>query len=96
MIACPYCGESRGEEEFSYGGEAHIARPPDPDSLTDEAWGDYLFFRKNTCGVHHEIWFHAAGCRRYFNMSRDTVNQEVLETYRIGGQPRFTTQNSKR
>jgi len=29
-------------------------------------------------------------------MSRDTVNQEVLETYRIGGQPRFTTQNSKR
>ncbi|MFO1061925.1 MAG: sarcosine oxidase subunit delta [Dongiaceae bacterium] len=29
LITCPYCGP-RDEEEFSYGGEAHIARPADP------------------------------------------------------------------
>jgi len=33
LIACPYCGESRGEEEFSYGGEAHIARHRTPTPL---------------------------------------------------------------
>ena len=29
LIACPWCG-ARPENEFRYGGEAHIARPPDP------------------------------------------------------------------
>ena len=31
LIACPWCG-ARPENEFRYGGEAHIARPPDPAS----------------------------------------------------------------
>ena len=35
QIPCPYCGP-RAEAEFSYGGEAHIARPLDPAQL-DEA-----------------------------------------------------------
>ena len=86
-IHCPYCGESREEDEFHYSGEAHIARPLDPESLDDEAWGDYLFFRKNPRGLHQEMWNHAAGCRRYFNVTRDTVTYEILETYRIGEQP---------
>ena len=86
-IHCPYCQETREEEEFSYSGEAHIVRPLDPESLSDEEWGDYLFFRKNTRGLHHEQWYHAAGCRRYFNATRHTVTYEILETYKAGESP---------
>ena len=31
LIECPWCG-ARDESEFTYGGEAHIVRPEDPDS----------------------------------------------------------------
>src|SRR5919204_587797 len=49
LIPCPWCGP-RDEIEFHYGGEAHIARPPDPDALDDRAWADYLFMRSNPKG----------------------------------------------
>ena len=48
-IHCPWCGP-RAESEFSYGGEAHIARPLDTDALSDKEWADYLFMRKNPKG----------------------------------------------
>ena len=32
LINCPYCGE-RDQSEFTNGGEAHVARPKDPDIL---------------------------------------------------------------
>ncbi|MFK8046965.1 MAG: sarcosine oxidase subunit delta [Halioglobus sp.] len=86
-IHCPYCEELREEEEFHYCGEAHIQRPKDPEALTDEQWGDYLFFRKNPRGIHHEMWLHAVGCRRYFNATRDTVSYKILETYPVGTLP---------
>ena len=44
LIYCPHCCEYRDEEEFSYSGEAHISRPTKPESMSDEEWGDYLFF----------------------------------------------------
>ncbi len=31
VIHCPHCREKREEEEFSYGGEAFIARPAAPE-----------------------------------------------------------------
>ena len=37
LIHCPHCQEDREEEEFSYGGEAHIVRPLEPEALNDEA-----------------------------------------------------------
>ena len=83
LIKCPWCGE-RDMTEFSHGGEAHIARPKDPDSLTDEQWGDYVFFRTNTKGVHYERWVHAHGCRRWFNAARHTVTDEFLGFYKPG------------
>ena len=52
-IHCPYCRETRAEEEFCYEGEAHIARPADPRALSDEQWSAYLFLRKNPRGLHH-------------------------------------------
>ena len=82
-IECPWCGE-RDETEFHYGGEAHIARPPDPDALSDEAWADYLFMRANPKGVHAERWMHAQGCRRWFNILRHTVSHEVVAVYPMG------------
>ena len=84
LIPCPYCGEARSEEEFVYGGEAHIRRPPEPTTLDDQAWGEYLHFRANPRGTHRELWFHAAGCRRYFNVLRDTASYEILKAYKIG------------
>lgn len=81
-IECPWCGE-RDQSEFSYGGEAHIVRPAEPDDLSDEEWGDYLFFRGNPKGRHREQWCHSAGCRRWFNAVRDTVTYEFHGVYRI-------------
>ena len=79
-IECPWCG-GRDETEFHYGGEAHIARPEDPDALSDEAWADYLFMRANPRGVHAERWMHAQGCRRWFNVLRHTASHEVVAVY---------------
>ena len=93
-IFCPHCGEYREEDEFHYKGEAHLLRP-DPDSASDEEWGDFLFFRKNPRGVHHEMWYHTS-CRKLFNVTRDTVSYEVLEVYRIGDQPAITGQDQAR
>ncbi|MBK8906460.1 MAG: sarcosine oxidase subunit delta [Rhodospirillales bacterium] len=83
LIECPYCGR-RPEIEFHHGGEAHIARPEDPDALSDEAWANYLYMRANTKGWRHERWMHAAGCRRWFNAIRHTVSNEILVTYEMG------------
>jgi heterotetrameric sarcosine oxidase delta subunit len=86
-IHCPYCRETRAEEEFCYEGEAHIARPADPRALSDEQWSAYLFLRKNPRGLHHEMWRHTAGCGRFFNATRNTVSYEILETNAMGEQP---------
>ena len=56
----------------------------EPDQLSDEQWGDYVFFRDNTKGVHYERWVHTHGCRRWFNAVRDTVSDEFLATYKPG------------
>ncbi len=78
-IYCPYCKEHREEEEFSYAGEAHIKRPDNIDELDDEAFGRYLYFRKNPKGMHHEMWVHTMGCRKYFNVKRHTVTYEIFD-----------------
>ena len=89
-ISCPYCGEHREEEEFHPKGQAHIERPKEPEACGDEEWGNYLFFRDNPRGVHHEMWVHAVGCRKFFNITRHTVSYEILETYKMGEQPSIT------
>ena len=86
-IYCPYCQEHREEEEFHPVGQAHIARPKDPEALSDEQWAEYLYFRKNPRGLHHELWVHAIGCRKFFNITRDTVTYEIKEIYKVGEQP---------
>ena len=85
LIECPWCGP-RDEQDFSYGGEAHIARPKSPDKLSDEQWGDYLFMRKNPKGPHLERWT-CNGCRRWFNVRRDTSTDEITAVYKMGERP---------
>ncbi len=86
LIACPWCGP-RPENEFRYGGEAHIARPANPDSLDDEAWVDFLYMRSNPKGRHAERWRHIHGCARFFNCVRDTVSDRIVATYKPGETP---------
>lgn len=83
LIACPWCG-ARPENEFRYGGEAHIARPRDAGSLDDQEWAEFLYMRTNPRGVHYERWRHIHGCGRFFNCVRDTVSDRILATYRPG------------
>ena len=75
LLRCPWCGE-RDETEFRYGGAAGIAWPADEDGPSDEEWAKFLFFRPNPKGPYAERWVHQAGCRRWFDVVRDTVTHE--------------------
>ena len=87
QLHCPYCGP-RDEAEFSCGGEAHIARPLTENKISDREFADYLFLRDNPKGLFLERWRHAAGCRRWFNVARDTVSHQIIETYAMGSLPK--------
>jgi len=80
LISCPWCGP-RAEPEFRCGGQSHIRRPGPPEAVSDAEWSAYLFQRLNPKGPHRERWVHAFGCGRWFNVARDTVTHEILETY---------------
>ena len=86
LIPCPWCG-ARPENEFHYGGEAHIARPPDPAAVDDAGWAAFLYARSNPKGTHAERWRHVHGCGRFFNCVRDTVSDRICATYRPGEAP---------
>jgi sarcosine oxidase subunit delta len=83
LIQCPYCG-LRPELEFTYAGQAHVARPADPSATTPEQWTEFLYLRDNTRGIHAERWRHVRGCARFFNALRDTTTDHFLATYRAG------------
>jgi heterotetrameric sarcosine oxidase delta subunit len=83
IIQCPWCGP-RNDAEFSYGGEAGIVRPENPAALSDEEWAQYLYMRNNKRGTHVEQWCHQAGCRRWFEVVRDTVSNRISGIYKVG------------
>ena len=84
LVYCPYCEVERPEIEFTCHGEAHVARPSDPSSQTDEQWVQYLYLRQNTKGLYAERWRHTHGCGRFFNAIRDTVSDKFIKTYKAG------------
>ena len=47
LIPCPWCGK-RPENEFRYGGQAHLARPADPAMVDDGDWGASLYCAKQS------------------------------------------------
>jgi heterotetrameric sarcosine oxidase delta subunit len=86
LIRCPLCGP-RDEVEFHYCGQAHIAYPDDPEALSDQGWGDFLFMRDNPQGRFRERWYHVHGCRRWFNAVRDTSTHRFIATYGMDEEP---------
>ncbi|HSO92872.1 MAG TPA: sarcosine oxidase subunit delta [Candidatus Dormibacteraeota bacterium] len=76
FVPCPWCGE-RGDAEFKYGGAAGVAYPVDPEATDDSEWARYLFHRPNPKGPFRERWYHSAGCRRWFTVTRDTVTHRI-------------------
>lgn len=82
LVTCPHCGP-RPEEEFTNGREAHIARPSETETLSDEEWARYTFIHNNEKGWMRERWMHAAGCRRWFNAIRHNVTSEWHTQYEM-------------
>ena len=82
LVPCPYCGP-RPETEFRCGGEAHVLRPSPTDS-SDQDQAQYLYYRANPKGTHHERWYHMHGCGQWFNAVRDTVTDRFQASYRVG------------
>ena len=72
---------------FSVGHDVRRIRPLETEKLSDEACANYLFMRKNPKGLHREQWQHASGCRRYFNVERDTATYKISGSYKIDEQP---------
>jgi len=75
-LDCPRCGR-RPLDEFTFGGE----RREVPDWLTDPDDRDFdeVWVFDNPAGVETERWFHAAGCRRWLTVRRDTSVDRVIE-----------------
>jgi heterotetrameric sarcosine oxidase delta subunit len=75
-LECPRCGR-RPLDEFVFGGE----RRPVPAALTDPDDIDFdgVMLFENPDGPTTERWFHAAGCRRWLTVVRDTHIDRVLE-----------------
>ena len=95
-LHCPFCGEKRDEQEFHYAGEAFIVRPENPEELSDEEWGDYVFMRSNHKGWIWEQWEHTSGCRKLFVVKRNNVTNEVAGSYTFAeARKAFTEQQAK-
>lgn len=81
-IACPFCG-SRDVQEFSYLGDASLSDRPKVQAVeaadVDDAasWYDYVYLRANEAGEHHELWYHASGCRQWLKVSRHMRSHEI-------------------
>ena len=72
-LHCPHCGV-RAIEEFVHG-----ELPEIPATLADINARDLdkAFMHTNADGVVTERWFHTAGCRRWFTVTRDTRTNDV-------------------
>ncbi len=85
LIICPWCG-ARSQNEFTYGGDASVVRPPI--DAQESAWASYVYLRDNPCGPHDERWHHSAGCRQWLKVRRDTRTHEIVATEPFAGTPR--------
>ena len=75
-ISCPYCGE-RGNEEFTYLGDAARGRPDPTSADATLEFVNYVYLRDNPRGLHRELWYHGAGCHSWLIVTRDTTNHEI-------------------
>ena len=75
-IPCPFCGP-RGNDEFSYLGDATVRRPDPATAGAREAFHDYVYLRENPSGLHQELWYHGGGCRAWLKVTRNTRTHEI-------------------
>jgi heterotetrameric sarcosine oxidase delta subunit len=70
-VPCPHCG-LRPSTEFMFGGELRPIGAADPDE-------DFarVYLSENVAGIQQERWFHAAGCKRWATLSRDTRTNTI-------------------
>ena len=73
LITCPHCGP-RNSDEFTFKGER--VRRPSVDAEATE-WRSYLYLKDNAAGWQSEQWFHVSGCRRFLNVERHTISNEI-------------------
>ena len=83
LIACPHCGP-RNSDEYTFNGEIGTRPPP---SATPGEWRRYLYDKDNVAGWQTEQWFHVSGCRRFLNVERDTVTNEIRSVIDAGERP---------
>jgi sarcosine oxidase subunit delta len=77
-ITCPYCG-ARGNEEFTYLGDAAAVRPDPARPDAPQAFHDFTYLRSNPAGPHREFWYHGAGCHAWLVVTRDTRTHEITK-----------------
>jgi sarcosine oxidase, subunit delta len=77
LMTCPINGR-RAISEFAYGGE--LREMPDPATVSDQAWADYVFNRSGVPGVKREWWCHTPS-GVWFIAERDTRTDTILRTY---------------
>ena len=82
LIPCPVCG-TRDHAEFTYGGDAGVARPELSDA-DPERWACFVYDRGNPRGRHREYWHHVHGCRQWMVVQRDTLTHDVGGAELIG------------
>jgi sarcosine oxidase subunit delta len=64
--------------EFRFGGEVKLRPAPD---AAGESWAQYIYNRVNEAGVQKEWWYHRSGCQQWFQAVRNTVTNEVQESF---------------
>ncbi len=47
-----------------------------PDAV--ERFVGFAYWRENPAGPHRELWYHAAGCRSWLEVERDTRTHEIV------------------
>jgi len=77
-IHCPYCGE-RGNDEFSYLGDASVVRPDASAPNAEDAFYAFAYERRNVAGPTQELWYHAAGCHAWLVVTRNTRTHEISD-----------------
>ena len=70
-IRCPFAASATSRNS-PIAAMPTVRRPPSLADGATDAWVDYVYNRDNPAGPHREYWYHAAGCRSWLVVTRDT------------------------
>lgn len=88
QIHCPWCGP-RNATEFHHHGPS--SSRPQVGTTTAEQWRRFLYIHDNPLGDVTETWYHGSGCRRFFQVVRDTLTN--VQTRPAAAEPESTPHN---